>query len=162
MTDLYRGEVELELRQLARAWARELNHVTPRQIVDTMIRHQVPMRSAAAGRTNVHKLDVFEFCKWRQLPAPSWWRDEAGLYTALDLLSGGKLFPPAAAGASTPEPAQPPRRGRRPDKREAVKAQMRQMDRTALDNMEEKQMEETFDAGRTLCREARRSVLSEK
>lgn len=52
------------------------------------------------------------------------------------------------------------RRGQRPVLREKVEAEMMKMDRASLSAMKEIELEATFNASRTTCRDARKNVLS--
>lgn len=69
----------------------------------------------------------------------------------------GALTPPLLLAPDVSRP-----RGRDPEKRTRVKREMRAMDQVELSGLKGKEMQNRFKAGRTMCSDARREVLSER
>jgi hypothetical protein len=133
------------------------------------------------NRIVVMKEAALDFARRRQLDPPWWWRDDPDLPTGAIAASKG-LEPASANGhpespsatthsGSTPDSApagsMPGRGGRRPRKRNQVKAAMNEdleqgrLTASALKNMLEKNLAEKYGVSRETARKARNEVLSE-
>jgi len=129
-------------------------------------------------RIVIMKEAALDFARRRQLDPPSWWRDDPNLPTgtigASSSAAGHPESPSATAhSGSTPNSApaastpMPGRGGRRPRKRNRVKAAMNEdleqgrLTESALKNMLEKNLADKYGVSRETARKARDEVLSE-
>ena len=130
------------------------------------------------NRIVIMKEAALDFARRRQLDPPSWWRDDPNLPTgtigASSSAAGHPESPSATAhSGSTPNSApaastpMPGRGGRRPRKRNRVKAAMNEdleqgrLTESALKNMLEKNLADKYGVSRETARKARDEVLSE-
>jgi len=130
------------------------------------------------NRIVIMKEAALDFARRRQLDPPSWWRDDPNLPTgtigASSSAAGHPESPSATAhSGSTPNSApaastpMPGRGGRRPRKRNRVKAAMNEdleqgrLTEAALKNMLEKNLAAKYGVSRETARKARDEVLSE-
>ena len=130
------------------------------------------------NRIVIMKEAALDFARRRQLDPPSWWRDDPNLPTgtigASSSAAGHPESPSATAhSGSTPNSApaastpMPGRGGRRPRKRNQVKAAMNEdleqgrLTESALKNMLEKNLADKYGVSRETARKARDEVLSE-
>jgi hypothetical protein len=124
---------------------------------------------ALLHRIVVMKEAVLDFAHRHALPPPSWWADTvAASDEAKANMPSDDVAPISSATSEKPATAVlARRRGRRPERLESVKKEMKgdiQQERLTvaeLQNMPEKNMALTYNASRDTVRKARNAVLSE-
>jgi hypothetical protein len=120
-------------------------------------------------RIVVMKEAVLNFARRRQLPPPSWWADRTEAPTVPNYHTASAVTAPVSSpdSHSPATPVLPPKRGRRPWKREPVEQAMRNdiqqgpLTLAELRGMGEKNLADRYKVSRDTARKARQAVLSE-